>query len=44
MAELRKILDDGGRADLGDDAALTAEELRDLAAAGDDEFFPFDMV
>ena len=27
-----------------DDAALTDEELRDLAAAGDDEFFPFDMV
>ena len=27
-----------------DDAALTDEELRDLAAAGGDEFFPFDMV
>lgn len=26
------------------DAALTDEELRDLAAAGDDELFPFDMV
>lgn len=34
----------GPRETIDADAALTAEELRDLAAAGDDEFFPFAMV